>query len=210
MSKRKPARIHKVRSTSNLRSKAARSRIAGHDRTRATSKQERVLALLRGANGATIATVMRTTGWQPHTVRGFLTGVVRKRLGLRLESEKTDGERVYRIVAGKNSADAGPLAGAPRIFLAAGATNLGLIKMRSTQAHSDLWCPEIAQLRPQIVSWSTLCRADWVRNDLVLTMRGWLLRHYHPVSLELREAMRSLMGLGKRGRLRVDRPTITG
>ena len=61
---------------------------------------------LRGPNGATIATVMRSTGWQPHTVRGFLTAVVRKKLGLRLESEKTDGERVYRIVAGKDSADA--------------------------------------------------------------------------------------------------------
>jgi len=49
---------------------------------------------------------MRSTGWQPHTVRGFLTAVVRKKLGLRLESEKTDGERVYRIIAGKNFADA--------------------------------------------------------------------------------------------------------
>ena len=48
---------------------------------------------------------MRSTGWQPHTVRGFLATVVRKKLGLRLESEKSDGERVYRIVAGKNSAD---------------------------------------------------------------------------------------------------------
>jgi hypothetical protein len=106
MSKRKPARIHRARSASKVRSKAARSRIAGHQQTRADSKQARVLALLRGPNGATIATVMRSTGWQPHTVRGFLAAVVRKKLGLRLESEKTDGERVYRIVAGKNSADA--------------------------------------------------------------------------------------------------------
>ena len=105
MSKRKPARIREARSTSKLRSKAGRSRIAGHLQPRADSKQARVLALLRGANGATIATVMRTTGWQPHTVRGFLATVVRKKLGLRLESEKTDGERVCRIVAGKNSAD---------------------------------------------------------------------------------------------------------
>ena len=105
MSKRKPARIGKARSTSKLHSKSARSQI-GHHPTRANSKQARVLALLRGPNGATIATVMGSTGWQPHTVRGFFAAVVRKKLGLRLESEKTDGERVYRIVAGKNSADA--------------------------------------------------------------------------------------------------------
>src|SRR6266481_8065890 len=49
-----------------------------------------------------------------------------------------------------------------------GATNF----VRSTQAHSGLQCPELAQLRPQIVPWSTLCRADWVRNDPVLTTRG--------------------------------------
>jgi len=106
MSKRKPARIRKAGASFKIRSKAAGSRIAGHNQTRADSKQARVLARLRGANGATIATVMRTTGWQPHTVRGFFAAVVRKKLGLRLESEKTDGERVYRIVAGKNSADA--------------------------------------------------------------------------------------------------------
>jgi len=105
MSKRKPARARKARSAFKVRSKAARSRIAGHHQTRANSKQARVLRLLRGPNGATIATVMRSTGWQPHSVRGFLAAVVRKKLGLKLESEKTDGERVYRIVAGSTTAD---------------------------------------------------------------------------------------------------------
>jgi hypothetical protein len=106
MSKRKPARSRKARSASTVRSKAAHREAAQHHQTRANSKQARVLALLRGASGATIATVMRSTGWQPHTVRAFLAAVVRKKLGLKLESEKTDGERVYRIVAGKTSADA--------------------------------------------------------------------------------------------------------
>ena len=105
MSKRKGARTRKARSSSKVRSEAGRSRIARHQQTRANSKQARVLGLLSRPSGATIATVMRTTGWQPHTVRGFFAAVVRKKLALKLESEKTDGERVYRIVAGSTSAD---------------------------------------------------------------------------------------------------------
>jgi hypothetical protein len=46
--------------------------------------------------------MVRETGWQPHSVRGFLAGVVRKKLNLNLQSSKLDGERVYRI-AGENS-----------------------------------------------------------------------------------------------------------
>src|SRR5262249_43183555 len=88
------------RSASKIRSKAAGS---GQPKGRANSKQAWVLALLCGPSGATIATVTRSTDWQPHTVRAFLAAVVRKKLGLRLESEKTDGERVYRIVAGNTS-----------------------------------------------------------------------------------------------------------
>src|SRR5262249_27681936 len=84
MSKRKPARTIKARSASKIRSEAAGS---GQPEKRANSKQAWVLALLCGPSGATIATVTRSTGWQPHTVRAFLAAVVRKRLGLRLESE---------------------------------------------------------------------------------------------------------------------------
>jgi len=61
------------------------------------SKQSRVIALLQSPTGATIEAMMKATGWQPHSVRGFLAGVVRTRLKLELGSTKVDGNRVYQI-----------------------------------------------------------------------------------------------------------------
>ena len=63
--------------------------------------------MLQSATGATIPAMMRTMSWQQHSVRGFLAGVVRKRLKLKLSSKKVDGNRVYRI-AGPSSSKAGP------------------------------------------------------------------------------------------------------
>jgi len=70
--------------------------------SRSGSKQARVLAMLGRAQGATIAAIMRATDWQQHSVRGFLAGVVRKRLKLKLRSKKMDGQRVYQIAVAEN------------------------------------------------------------------------------------------------------------
>lgn len=65
-----------------------------------SSKQSRVIEMLRSSTGMTIAAVMEATGWQQHSVRGFLAGVVQNKLGLKLSSEKIGGNRIYRIVGG--------------------------------------------------------------------------------------------------------------
>jgi Protein of unknown function (DUF3489) len=69
----------------------------------ADTKHARVIAMLRKPAGATIAAIMAVTGWQQHSVRGFLAGVVRKKLGLNLVSDQTDKGRVYRIKEGRAS-----------------------------------------------------------------------------------------------------------
>ena len=70
------------------------------------SKQDQIVALLRQPGGATLDVLVKATGWQKHSVRGFLAGTVRKKLKLPLRSEKIDGIRTYRV-------------GAPRVVKAA-------------------------------------------------------------------------------------------
>ena len=64
---------------------------------RANTKAARVIALLKQPAGATLKAIMALTGWQSHSVRGFITAHVRQKLNCRVQSFKRGGERVYRI-----------------------------------------------------------------------------------------------------------------
>jgi hypothetical protein len=90
-------RTEPARAQARTKEPAKLQRVAAS--TRSGTKQETVLGMLRQSKGTTIAAIMKATGWQQHSVRGFFASVVRKRLKLRLGSKKVDGNRVYQIMS---------------------------------------------------------------------------------------------------------------
>jgi hypothetical protein len=100
-SAKKPARsLLPVRTAKAAQQSADKT---NNNKTDARSKQARVIAMLRSPTGTTIAAIVKATGWQQHSVRGFLAGVVRKRLKLRLLSKKVNGNRIYQIASEEGS-----------------------------------------------------------------------------------------------------------
>ena len=79
------------------------------------SKQFRVIAMLQSSKGTSIAAMMKVTGWQQHSVRGFLAGVVRKKLKLKLGSKIIGDKRIYQI-AGSDSGKSGSRTSKRRSF----------------------------------------------------------------------------------------------
>jgi Protein of unknown function (DUF3489) len=95
-----PAKSAKTKSgaKSTARSAANRPESIEDPQTARVTKHDRVLTLLTKREGATIPEMMEATGWQQHSMRGFLAGTVKKKLGFTLTSSKAAGElRRYRI-----------------------------------------------------------------------------------------------------------------
>lgn len=86
-------------------SKATVRATARHKKSEAASgrkgsKTSKILRLLRRPDGASLAELTKATGWQPHSVRGFLSGAVKAKMRLKITSTKReDGERAYRVPA---------------------------------------------------------------------------------------------------------------
>lgn len=94
LSKQKPAARKQLARRTPTRSSAKLAKP-----TSSNTKHSKIIAMLGSVAGTTITALMKATGWQQHSVRGFLAGVVRKKLKLNLVSErKDDKDRVYRIV----------------------------------------------------------------------------------------------------------------
>ena len=106
-SKPKAAARSTSRSTSKSKTRTRSAPSSSKTGIRPDTKHARIIAMLRAPGGTTIAAIMTATDWQQHSVRGFLAGVVRKKLGLNLVSEQTDKGRVYRIKDGKATSTAG-------------------------------------------------------------------------------------------------------
>ncbi|HWR52217.1 MAG TPA: DUF3489 domain-containing protein [Bryobacteraceae bacterium] len=89
-----PARKPAKRAKGATKAKTQQKPVVARD----GSKKSAVLALMRRRNGASLKELMDATGWQAHSVRGFISGSLGKKMGLAVESIKgNDGERTYRV-----------------------------------------------------------------------------------------------------------------
>jgi len=107
---------------------SAKAAKASPGRRTPDSKQDQIVALLRQPGGTTLDVLVKSTGWQKHSVRGFLAGTVRKKLKLPLLSRKDRRLRTYRI-------------GASRAVKAAKKTTAGVIRCPGGNVMRQLWRP---------------------------------------------------------------------
>ena len=90
----------KTKSKKPVSDKQKRGAAAKAPAKQGNTKQDQLIAMLQRSEGATIDELSKKLEWQPHTVRGAIAGALKKRLKLKVSSEKEEGRgRVYRIAA---------------------------------------------------------------------------------------------------------------
>ena len=89
-----------TKTTKPKAAKKAKPAPAAQTASKPKGKIAQLTALLLKPEGATLAAMQAATGWQAHSVRGAISGSLKKKLGLDVTSEKADGVRVYRIAKG--------------------------------------------------------------------------------------------------------------
>ena len=116
----KRAKGKKAATTGRAKAKATRTGSADKPTPRTGTKQALMIELLRRPEGATVEQIAEVTGWQKHTIRGAISGALKKKLGLTLETTRTrevgpnktgakGSSTVYRITGSKPSAESGLL-----------------------------------------------------------------------------------------------------
>jgi Protein of unknown function (DUF3489) len=93
------ARGRKAARTSTTRTVMKKAAKPEQAAAREGTKKGLILGLLRRKNGATMAEIAQVTGWEKHSIRGFVSGTVSKRLGFKVESTRSEAGRNYRIIA---------------------------------------------------------------------------------------------------------------
>lgn len=95
--KARPSRTNPGKRKASSKAKSVKASVAASQNRSIPSKQDAILALLQRPKGATLPEITEATGWQPHSVRGFLSGVIKKKLKLMVEHRKDGRDRTYRI-----------------------------------------------------------------------------------------------------------------
>ena len=91
------AKTSQIRARSKTKTQSVRGRKKAVSAGTVVTKTAQITSLLQRAEGASLDEMVKATGWQQHSLRGFLSGTIGKQKGLKVTSEKTDGERRYRI-----------------------------------------------------------------------------------------------------------------
>ncbi|MGD0275139.1 MAG: DUF3489 domain-containing protein [Syntrophales bacterium] len=97
--KKSKQNVKRNKPTSKQHAESDKKISASKNKMQGESKQAMLIKLLKRPSGATIDEMAKVTCWQKHSVRGVISGVLKKRLGLSITSEKEERGRVYRIAA---------------------------------------------------------------------------------------------------------------